>query len=394
MTAQENKPKSRGRVIAAFILIICAVVILLFTIRFVRHRMAYAVTDAVFVQTDSLVSVGFNRVSGRISVINKKEGDRVRKGEVLARLDDTSYRLAVEELGARLEAARKSRQAKDFFLQRLKKETRLNEEIAASRLTELEKRKEAMSSTYDAAQVEIEQLKRDNKRYQDLLPTKSVSHSQAEDIAARLLTKQLSQKSLLQQIAALDASVVTSRHQVELANVQKLHIKEAAKDLASIDEQIKEINASLKMALDDLEQCVIKSPLNGRVAKRFVSSGALVSPQSVVFSLLDPQDIYIVVLLEEQKLAGVLPGSTAYITIDAYPKYTYEGRVESILPASAATFALAPRDISAGEFTKVAQRIPVRIKISKGDISRLRVGMGGEVEIKRQNNPRSASENQ
>ena len=387
----ENKHTSRGRFIAATILLICAALLILLAVRFVRHRMAYAVTDAVFVRTDSLVSVGFNRVSGRIAIINKKEGDPVSKGEVLARLDDTSYRLAVEELNARLEATKNARQAKDFFLQRLKKETRLNEEIAASRLTELEKQKESMAAQFSAAQVEVDQLKRDNKRYQNLLPTKSVSHSQAEDISARLLAKQLSQKALQLKIAALDASVVTYGRQVELAKAQKIHIKETMKDIAGLDDKIREIDATLKSALDDLSQCIIKSPLTGRVAKRFVSPGALVSPQKVVFTLVDPHDIYISVLLEEQKLAGVAPDSPANITFDAYPKDIYKGIVKTILPASAATFALAPRDISAGEFTKVAQRIPVRIKITKGNTTLLRIGMGGEVEIKRQNKPAGES---
>ena len=110
----------------------------------------------------------------------------------------------------------------------------------------------------------------------------------------------------------------------------------------------------------------------------------------MVYSLVDPGDIHVVALLEEQKLAGVVPAAPVQITIDAYPGEAYEGVVESILPTSAATFALAPRDISAGEFTKVAQRIPVRIRITAGDTARLRVGMGGEVEIRRQLNDHSA----
>ena len=72
------------------------------------------------------------------------------------------------------------------------------------------------------------------------------------------------------------------------------------------------------------------------------------------------------------------------LTLDAYPDKEFTGVVREVMPASAATFALVPRDISAGEFTKVAQRIPVRIEITGGDRSLLRVGLGGEVEIKRQ----------
>ncbi len=380
------KNTSRGRLIAALILIICAVVILVLAIRFVHHRMAYAVTDAVFVRTDSLVSVGFNRVSGRVKTINKKAGDPVRKGEALARLDDTSYRLTVEQIKARLAAVKNERQNKKLFLRRLQEETNLNQKIAASRLTELEKQKGAMTAQVAAAEVEIEQLQRDNARYQNLLPRQAVSHSQAEDVSTRLRAKELAKEALQEQEAAIGASVVTARYQLKLTVVEKQRIEETAKEIKGLGDKIEETKAALRNARHDLAQCVLKSPLNGRVAKRFVSPGALVSPRKVVFSLINPRDIYLIVLLEEQKLAGVVPGSPVNITIDAYPGNDYEGVVETILPASAATFALAPRDISAGEFTKVSQRIPIRISITKGDTARLRVGMSGEVEIKRQKN--------
>lgn len=382
----KNNHTSRGRLIAAIILISCAVIIVILTIRFVRHRMAYAVTDAVFVRTDSLVYIGFNRVNGRIETITKKEGDAVRKNEVLARLDDTSYRLAVERLKARLAAVKNERRTKKLFLGRLQEETNLNQEIAVSHLMELEKQKGAMTSQAAAAKVEIEQLRRDNTRYQNLLPRQAVSQSQAENVTTRLRAKQLAKNALRQQAAAIGASMVTARYRIELAGVEKQRLKETAEEIKGLGDKIQETVAALEIARNDLAQCVLKSPIDGRVAKRFVSPGALVSPQKVVFSLINPKDIYLIVLLEEQKLAGVAPGSPVNITIDAYPRGNYKGKVETILPASAATFALAPRDISAGEFTKVSQRIPVRIKITKGDTARLRVGMSGEVEIKRQKN--------
>ncbi|MFW8600442.1 HlyD family secretion protein [Desulfobacterota bacterium M19] len=382
----KNNHTSRGRLIAAITLIIFAVIILATAIRFVHHRMAYAVTDAVFVRTDSLVSVGFNLVSGRIKTINKTAGDTVVKGEVLARLDDTSYRLAVERLKARLAAVKNERQTKKLFLRRLRQETDLNQKIAASRLTELEKQKKAMTARAAAAGVQVKQLQRDNSRYQNLLPRQAVSHTQAEDITTRLRAEELAGEALRQQEAAIGASMVTARYQLKLTVVEKQRIEETLKEIKGLDDKIEETRAALGNARHNLAQCVLKSPLNGRVAKRFVSPGALVSPRKVVFSLINPRDIYLTVLLEEQKLAGVEPGSPVNITIDAYPGNNYEGVVETILPASAATFALAPRDISAGEFTKVSQRIPIRVRITRGDISRLRVGMGGEVEIKRREN--------
>ncbi len=128
----------------------------------------------------------------------------------------------------------------------------------------------------------------------------------------------------------------------------------------------------------------LKAPFDGIIAKRFVYKGSVIRSGMPVYSIIPENSIYINVLLEETKLEGVKVGAPVKIKIDAYPDKKFEGVVEKIEPVSAAKFALVPRDISAGEFTKVAQRIPVRLKITKGDLSILRVGMGGEVEIKRQ----------
>ncbi len=390
---EENNKKSRGKLFAAVLLIILAIAIIVVTISFVRHRIAYAVTDAVFVRTDTLTAVGFNRVNGRVLTITKKNGDPVTKNEILARIDDTNYRLAVEQLSANLAAKEKELQVKRIFLQRIKKETILDKEIAVLNVEELKKRKDALKAGVEAVQVEVEQLVRDNRRYKNLVTTRAVSHSKAEDIHTRLRAKQLDKKALIEKKDAIGASIATARRRVELAEVKKMHVMETEKEIEVLEEKIKGTRAALNNAENDLKQCILRSPLTGRVAKRFITPGTIVSPQKVAFALIDPENIYIIALLEEQKLAGVEPGAVADITIDAYPDLTYKGRVEKIMPASAATFALAPRDISAGEFTKVSQRIPVRIMITKGDISLLKVGMGGEVEIKRQNRSDAESQN-
>ncbi len=380
---EEREHKSRSKIFASVILIICAGFIVFMTIRFVRHRIAYAVTDAVFVRTDSLTSVGFDGVSGKILTINKKNGDQVRKGEILAKLDDTSYRFAVQRIDARFKAGERELMAKQISLQRMKKQIVLDKKIAILHVKELKKQKQALNASVNAIQVEIEQLERDNRRYQRLLTGKAVSHSKAEYISTRLRAKKLERKAVLEKEDAVGAAMATALRRVELAELGKLRIKEIEKEVEALKEKIKGLAVSLENAKNNLSKCILRSPLSGRVAKRFVSPGALVSPRKVVFSLLNPKDIYIIALLEEQKLAGVVPGAAVNITIDAYPDFVYKGKVEKIMPASAATFALAPRDISAGEFTKVSQRIPVRIIITKGDITRLKVGMGGEVEIKR-----------
>jgi len=189
--------------------------------------------------------------------------------------------------------------------------------------------------------------------------------------------------SLIKKLYALNDQLSAAKKQIALAVVDRRSIKEIEKEINALDKEIASLKARLKNAELNLRYCKLKSPIDGRVAKKYVSVGDVVSPGIPVYALIDPKDIYILVLLEETKLKGVKPGCPARIKIDAYPDLEYRGVVKEILPASAAKFALVPRDISAGEFTKVVQRMQVKVKITEGDISKLVVGMGGEIEIKR-----------
>jgi membrane fusion protein (multidrug efflux system) len=123
--------------------------------------------------------------------------------------------------------------------------------------------------------------------------------------------------------------------------------------------------------------------LNGKIAKKFANADEVANTGSKILSIVDPKDLYVLVLLEETKLKGVKKGNYVKIHIDATDR-DYGGYVNKILPASAATFALVPRDISSGEFTKLAQRFYVRIRFKKIPDDVL-VGMSGEVEIAKGN---------
>ena len=316
--------------------------------------------------------------------ITKKEGNPVRQGEILAVMDDRSYRLRVERLAAELAAMTKEKESREIELSRLKQETVLNEQIASGRIDRISKQVAVLKARADALKAVIEQLSRDRQRYETLLREKAVPRREAEQIETRLRAKAREKRAVEEEMAALEVAKGMARKQLDLAVTRRLNVKETEKAVQAMDEKIKALSASLEQARQDLAECVLKSPIDGRVAKRHVSAGAVVSPKKAILSLVDPEDLYVLALLEENKLNGVSPGADVKIRIDAYPDSNYSGRVQEILPASAATFALVPRDISAGEFTKVAQRIPVRIRITSGNLSLLRVGLGGEVEIKRQ----------
>jgi len=382
MSPSSNAGQKR-KTIAVVLLTVGVVVLAVLLVRFIQFRIRYAVSDAVFVRTDSLATLGFDRVSGRILKMEKKEGDPVQKDEIIARIDEGPYRLEAKRLESEIRATHKKQEEQKLLLERLRKETELNIKIAAARVVQLNKQKEAMDAKAASIQVLIDQLKRDRERFTTLYKEKVVAKQKAEDINTQLLVQDSEKKAVIENARAIEASVVSARLDVRMAEAKRTQIKEVEQFIQSLSESIKGLSAALENEQRNITACALRSIINGRVAKQYVSAGDIISPTSAVYAVLDPKSLYVVALLEENKLKGVTPGDAVNITVDAYPNQKYKGIVRQVLPASAATFALAPRDISAGEFTKVAQRIPVRIDITEGDISVLQVGLSGEVEIRR-----------
>jgi len=382
--SQSSNAGQKGKTVAVVLLTAGVVVLVVLLVWFIQFRIRYAVSDAVFIRTDSLATLGFDRVSGRILKMEKKEGDPVQKDEIIARIDDVPYRLEAKRLESEIRATHKKQEEQELLFERLEKETALNIKIAAAKVIQLKKEKQAMDARAASIQALINQLARDRKRFETLYKAKVVAKQKAEDISTRLSVQDAEKKAVIENGTAIEASINSARLDVLLAEAKQTRIKEVAQSIQSLSESIKALSAALENEQRNIAACTLRSSIDGRVAKQYVSPGDIVSPTSAIYAVLDPKSLYVVALLEENKLKGVISGDTVNITIDAYPNQKYKGVVRQVLPASAATFALAPRDISAGEFTKVAQRIPVRIDITKGDISMLRIGLSGEVEIRRE----------
>ncbi len=349
----------------------------------IKHRLDYAITDAVFVDTDRIINAGFERVGGRLVTMTKVEGEAVRQGELLAEIKPQDYQLAADQLTEKIKALRHQREQQSIALRKATAQVELKIGMAGDQVSGTGKKIAALKDKIAALKVAIGQLKRDERRYQALYQQGVVAKRAYEAIDTNLRAKQKELAAQEKNLEGLRAQLRAERKEVSLAESERLSIKEIRKGIAATEAKIKALEAKRSSVGLELSYCRLFSPITGKIAKKYHSVGDVVGTGMPIYALVDPKDIYILVLLGEKKLEGVEPGCTASITIDAYPDLEFTGQVESILPTSAAKFALVPRDISAGEFTKVVQRIPVKVKITKGDISRLVAGMGGEIEIKR-----------
>jgi len=163
-----------------------------------------------------------------------------------------------------------------------------------------------------------------------------------------------------------------ARHAYQVAQAQ-LSISQAQVDSARAQEQVTE---------QQLADSAVSAPFSGVVAKRWVEPGAIVQPGQAILTLDQSDPIWVTANIEETKLASISPGESVDIAVDAYPRASLSGKVLSIGAATAATFSLLPPSNASGNFTKITQRVPVKISIETNhDDLALLPGMSVSVRI-------------
>jgi membrane fusion protein (multidrug efflux system) len=156
--------------------------------------------------------------------------------------------------------------------------------------------------------------------------------------------------------------------------------------LAVAEAQIRSTEAQIAVIDTSLSNAIIRSPLHGVVSKRWAMVGDVVQPSQAIFSVYDLDSLWVTANLEETKLGRVQPDDSVYIHVDTYPDRKFVGRVVEIGTNTAAQFSLIPPNNASGNFTKVTQRVPVKISIMPLDdsprVTPLLPGMSVVVKIK------------
>jgi membrane fusion protein (multidrug efflux system) len=151
--------------------------------------------------------------------------------------------------------------------------------------------------------------------------------------------------------------------------------------LEQLTQQRAEVQARIRQKEVALDDRVVRSPINGVVDQKFVEPGEYVIPGQRLVMVHNPKAVWVEVLLKETKLGGLKPGQPVSISVDAYPGRPFSGSIERIGTAATSQFALIPSPNPSGNFTKINQRVPVRIKVDQPDDNPLRPGMMVEVDI-------------
>jgi len=231
------------------------------------------------------------------------------------------------------------------------------------------KRQEALIATESTTPQKLEQAVADDERYRSQLVTRNADLSSAN---AQLSSRQADLERARAQLKSAESEAEAQRRQRAVLDSQELQLR------AAVELQ----KAALGLAKTTLGYTRIVAPEDGIVSERLVRPGQLVSPGTQVISLVQ-SDVWVQANFLENQIRGIQRGDVAEIRVDAIPGVLLRGKVEEVAPASGSQFALLPPDNATGNFTKIAQRIPVKIVLDKDQSTdaRLRPGLSVIVRV-------------
>ncbi|WP_306544702.1 HlyD family efflux transporter periplasmic adaptor subunit [Malikia spinosa] len=306
-------------------------------------------------------------IGGTVAEVKVKDTQAVKQGDVLVTIDPTDAKLALAQ--AEAELGRAVRRVRAYVAN----DGGLAAQVSA-RVAE-EKRAEAQLS---AAQADFERAQIDLKRRQALLASGSVSGDE--------LTKAQNAHAAAQaNLASAKAAIVqASANRVAAQGAREANAALIDQAQGDSNPEILLARAKRDQAKIDLERTVIRAPMDGVVAKRQVQLGQRVPAGAPLLSVVPVQDIYVNANFKEGQLQKVRPGQTATVTSDLYgSSVTYHGVVEGLAGGSGSAFAAIPAQNATGNWIKVVQRLPLRIRLDAQELAAhpLKVGLSMTVKI-------------
>jgi len=346
----------------AWVLGIVALVLAAWAGNWLFHRYTHLYIDDA--RIDGEVITISSRVSGWITELPVMEGDAVEKGQLLARVDDRDSVLQREVLRSKFEAIESQMAVVRAQAGQVDQETLGKFESETNRLVGTEA--EAAS-----LEVQLKQAREDYQRAHDI--EKFLTRQEVE--RARSAYQQ-TQESLRK----AQAEVAATRGTLSAAGGSRRQLRVIAQQLVVLARQADEIRAQMSRQEVDIADRVIASPADGKVVMTFVRKGEHVSPGQRIAMFHDPNEIWVEANVKETDIGLLKPGMKADIRVDAYPGKVFGGEVFRTGQAATNKFALLPDPNPSGNFTKITQRLPVRIVLTEKDHA-LRPGMMVEVDI-------------
>jgi len=307
-----------------------------------------------------------SRVSGWIVDLPIIEGDKVRRGELLIEIDSRESRLKLTEYGARIAALAAAQQ-------QITSQIDMIDQTTSSRVEAVRSRADAARVAVKASLEQFELARTDFERTRTLLADQIVSRQRLDQVQTELSRAQERHQKAQADLAAALADVGEAEAERGQMNV-------LASRMDVLRQEEAEIAAQREQQALDAADRTIKSPIDGVVSQTFVDRGEFVSPGQRLMLVHNPDLLWVEANIKETDIRHLAPGMAVEVKIDAFPDRQFSGTIARIGQAATSEFALLPNPNPSGNFTKVTQRLPVRIAIDETQ-GVLRPGMMAVVNI-------------
>jgi len=284
-------------------------------------------TEDAYVQAD--ITILSAKVSGYVSSVAVANNQSVKTGDLIAKIDDGDYRFALQS-------------AKDKLATQQSAIERIGRQIEAGRASVAQAEAQIAS-----AQAGFERAESDYGRQQQLARSDFTSRAALENAKA-------SRDQAEAGVKAAQAALAAARANVDVLSAQQTEARRVAAELQT----------SVEKAQRDLSFTEIRAPADGVIGNKAVEVGTFVQPGARLAALVPLTSVHVDANFKETQLAHLKPGQKVKIEVDAFPDADIVGIVESVSPASGAVFSLLPPENATGNFTKIVQRVPVRVAVS------------------------------
>ncbi|HWV67958.1 HlyD family secretion protein [Chitinophaga sp.] len=300
-------------------------------------------------QVQEYVNPVISRAGGFIVAVKFEENQQVKKGDTLLLIDDREYILQQAQTAASLQKA----------------EARM--EVLESNIHTLEKMANASEAQITAAKAKMWKQQLDYQRYNQLYNEESATKQQLENMQATL------------DVNTSDYQSSQDNYGAALSRIGDIHAEKRV-----VAAEIARLKALLDRHKLDVSYTVITASYDGRMGRRTVETGQMINAGEILAYIVNNEtDKWVVANYKETQIAHMRIGDSVKIVADAYPEHPFKGTIISLSPATGSSFSLLPPDNSTGNYVKIVQRIPVRIRVDgdRKDIDVLKVGMNVNVYV-------------
>ncbi len=402
-------PKSTGSrwkrwLVPAAILLMAAGILVLITgnwNRWVGDR-NWQSTDDAYVRAD--LTPLSTKVAGLVATVAVSDYQPVRTGDLLVQLRDDDFRASVQQAEAAVRSGedalvnnQRQKELQDARIAQAGDAVHSADADIAAAQAGIQAANSAISNAHsaiDAIQADVQRARLERQRQEALLAVESATRQKVEQVVAdeervraQLAGRQDDLNSVTAQLASRQADLARANAHLGSA---KSELEAQKRQRAVLDSQEPSLHAdldakkaSLALGRINLGYTRITAPDSGFVSERRVRPGQLVSPGTQVISLVQ-RDVWVQANYKETQVRHMRPGDRATVRVDAFPGVVFQGRVDQIAPASGSQFALLPPDNATGNFTKIVQRVPVKIVLNSGQptVAELRPGLSVTASVR------------